>query len=74
MFDLEDYVVNQTTQQIGKVIGHGHSMINNNYEPTLKVLVDQGEGSDQPELVVEDLSSVWSQYQNSDPTAGAAGQ
>jgi len=74
MFSLEDYVINQNTHQLGKVIGYGHKIVNDNYEPTLKVLIKQGEDSDQKELVVEDLSSVWSQCQNPKGTVGAARQ
>jgi len=60
MFSLEDHVVNQNTQQLGRVIGYRHKIVNDNYEPTLKVLVNQGEGSAQRGFVVEDLSSAWS--------------
>jgi len=74
MFSLEDYVVNRQTHQIGRVIGYGHKIVNDAYEPTLKVLVDQAESPDRKELVVEDLSSAWSRCQNPEATVGAAGQ
>jgi hypothetical protein len=62
MFNVGDYVVNQTTGYLGKVIGYGHQILESGYETTLKVLVAEAEGSRKRGFVVEDLYSAWVQW------------
>ncbi|MBD2213563.1 hypothetical protein H6G64_19420 [Calothrix sp. FACHB-156] len=59
MFNIGDYVLNQKTGHLGKVIGYGHQIMNNVYTTTLKVLVDEAKNSQRKELVVEDIISEW---------------
>lgn len=59
MFNIGDYVVNQETGHIGKVIGYGHQILKSGYETTLKVLLAESETSRRG-VVVEDLYSAWS--------------
>ncbi|OUL36211.1 hypothetical protein BV372_08370 [Nostoc sp. T09] len=61
MFNIGDYVLNQKTGHLGKVIGYGHQIMNNVYTTTLKVLVAEARNSQKKELVVEDVISVWTQ-------------
>lgn len=65
MFNLGDYVLNQKTGHLGKVIGYGHQIMNDVYTTTLKVLVHEAtnsqKNSQKKELVVEDVISVWTQ-------------
>jgi hypothetical protein len=61
MFNIGDYVLNQKTGHLGKVIGYGHQMINDVYTTTLKVLVANATNSHKKELVVEDVISEWAQ-------------
>jgi hypothetical protein len=62
MFHIGDYVVNQNTGYLGKVIGYGHQIINNVYTTSVKVLVTQAENSQQRGFVVEDLVSAWTRW------------
>lgn len=53
MVSIGDFVQNQKTGRLGKVIGYGHQMLNNVYETTLKVqLQDNRE-------IAEDSFSAW---------------
>ena len=61
MFNIGDYVLNQKTGHLGKVIGYGHQIMNNVYMTTLKVLVAEATNSQKKELVVEDVVSEWTQ-------------
>ncbi|BAY27023.1 hypothetical protein NIES2100_68440 [Calothrix sp. NIES-2100] len=61
MFNIGDYVLNQKTGHLGKVIGYGHQIMNNVYMTTLKVLVASATNSPKKELVVEDVISEWKQ-------------
>jgi hypothetical protein len=61
MFNIDEYVFNQETGKLGKVIGYGHQLINNVYTVTLKVLIDEGATNSQNKVsVVEDVISAWS--------------
>ena len=62
MFNVGDYVFNQKTGHIGKVIGYGHQILKSGYETTLKVLVAESETSRKRGVVVEDLYSAWIQW------------
>jgi len=59
MFNIGDYVFNQKTGNLGKVIGYGHQMVNNAYMSTVKVLVDYATDSRKRGFVEEDLFTVW---------------
>ncbi|MBW4607072.1 MAG: hypothetical protein KME22_07570 [Hassallia sp. WJT32-NPBG1] len=61
MFTIDEPVINQTTGQLGKVIGYGHQIINNVYTVTLKVLVAQPANANKV-LVVEDAISAWDHW------------
>ncbi|MES1023616.1 hypothetical protein ABN584_12035 [Gloeocapsa sp. BRSZ] len=61
MFSIGDYVFNQNTGHIGKVIGYGYEIFDNVYTTTLKVLLTCDRTSDN-KGVVEDLISNWVQY------------
>jgi hypothetical protein len=61
MFNIGDYVLNQKTGHLGKVIGYGHQILNDVYTTTLKVLVADAKNSRKKELVVEDVISEWTQ-------------
>lgn len=61
MFNIGDYVFNQTTRYFGKVIGYGHQIVKNGYETTLKVLVVEDKTSNKRGFVEEDLYSTWLQ-------------
>lgn len=57
MFNIGDYVFNQKTGNLGKVIGYGHQMVNNAYMSTVKVLVNCA--TDCKRGFVEDLFTAW---------------
>ncbi|MBD6619403.1 hypothetical protein FNW02_27140 [Komarekiella sp. 'clone 1'] len=59
MFTVDEYVINQKTGQVGKVVGYGHEIINNVYTVTLKVLVTETVGSPKRICLVEDNISAW---------------
>jgi hypothetical protein len=59
MFNIGEYVLNQKTGNIGKVIGYGHQILNNGYITTLKVLLDSALVSDKRNVIEEDLYSAW---------------
>ncbi|MBW4446320.1 MAG: hypothetical protein KME22_16435 [Hassallia sp. WJT32-NPBG1] len=59
MFNIGDYVLNQKSGCLGKVIGYGHQLIDNVYTTTLQVLVAENENSQKRELVIEDIISAW---------------
>jgi hypothetical protein len=62
MFDVGEYVVNQKTGHLGKVIGYGHQILNGVYTTTLKVLVSDTEISGKRGVIEEDLFSEWVQH------------
>ena len=59
MFTIGDYVLNQQTGHLGKVVGYGHQIMNNVSIATLKVLVAESANSQKREYVVEDRISAW---------------
>ncbi len=59
MFTIDEYVINQKTGQVGKVVGYGHEIINNVYTVTLKVLVTETVDSAKRICLVEDKISAW---------------
>ena len=64
MFNIGDYVVNQNTEPLGKVIGYGYRIIGKVYTTTIKVLVAEAENSQKRGFVVEDLISAWALLAN----------
>ncbi|MBE9053166.1 hypothetical protein IQ243_22625 [Nostocales cyanobacterium LEGE 11386] len=60
MFNIDEYVLNPQTGQVGKVIGYGHEIINNVYTITLKVLITETDNYSKRLLVLEDRISAWS--------------
>ncbi|MBW4554534.1 MAG: hypothetical protein KME59_01080 [Trichormus sp. ATA11-4-KO1] len=62
MFTIGDYVLNQQTGHLGKVIGYGHQIINNIQTITLKVLVAETVNSQKRQFVVEDKISAWNRW------------
>ena len=62
MFNVGDYVFNQKTGHIGKVMGYGHQMLKDGYISTLKVLVVEAKASRRAGFMEEDLHSVWVQW------------
>jgi hypothetical protein len=62
MFNVGDYVFNQKTGHIGKVVGYGHQMLKSGYTSTLKVLVIEAKTSRRAGFMEEDLYSVWVQW------------
>lgn len=61
-FSIGDYVLNQETGYLGKVVGYGHQIIDNVYTTTLKVLVDSAENSVKKGFLAEDIYSAWIQW------------
>ncbi|MBW4564701.1 MAG: hypothetical protein KME32_26980 [Mojavia pulchra JT2-VF2] len=59
MVAIGDYVLNQKTGHLGKVIGYSHQIINNVYTTTLQVLVAEAANSHK---VVEDVITEWKQW------------
>ncbi|MBD2363722.1 hypothetical protein [Anabaena sp. UHCC 0399] len=59
MLSIGDYVINQQTGHLGKVVGYGNYLINNVYTVTLKVLVAETANSQKRVFVVEDKVSAW---------------
>lgn len=53
MISIGDFVQNQKTGRLGKVIGYGHQIFNNVYETTLKVKLEDNHE------IAEDLFSAW---------------
>jgi len=62
MFSIEDYVFNQKTGHVGKVIGYGHQLLKSGYTTTLKVLIFESGSLSQRRFVEEDLYSAWVQW------------
>lgn len=62
MFNVGEYVLNQKTGNIGKVIGYGHQLLTEGYTTTLKVLVDYARTSGKPGMIEEDVYSSWSKW------------
>ncbi|MDZ8189138.1 MAG: hypothetical protein RMX96_30385 [Nostoc sp. ChiSLP02] len=60
-FNIDEYVLNSRTGQVGRVIGYGHEIINNVYTTTLKVLIAETANSAKKLEVLEDGISAWSQ-------------
>lgn len=65
MFSIGEYVLNQKTGHIGKVVGYGHQILNDVYITTLKVLVDYSEAQGKRGVVKEDLCSAWVKWLDS---------
>ncbi|MBD2090010.1 hypothetical protein H6F67_09110 [Microcoleus sp. FACHB-1515] len=53
MISIGDFVQNQKTGRLGRVIGYGHQILNNVYETTLKVQLEDNHE------IAEDLFSAW---------------
>jgi len=62
MFNVGEYVLNQKTGNIGKVIGYGYQLLNEGYTTTLKVLIDYARISGKSGIVEEDVYSPWSKW------------
>lgn len=62
MFSFGDYVQNQKTGNVGKVIGYGQKNLNDSHISTVKVLVIGAADSDKRGFVEEDLYSAWTQW------------
>lgn len=62
MFSIEDYVFNQKTGHVGKVIGYGHQLLKSGYTTTLKVLIFESGTLSKRRFVEEDLYSAWVQW------------
>ncbi|MBH8574604.1 hypothetical protein I8752_16555 [Nostocaceae cyanobacterium CENA369] len=62
MFAIGDYVLNQKTGHLGKVVGYGHQINNSVSIVTLKVLVAESANSQKREYVVEDRISAWNRW------------
>lgn len=58
MFNIGDYVQNQRSKNLGKVIGYGHQILDSGFTTTVKVLV-KASNSTQRGFVEEDLYSAW---------------
>ncbi|MFB2894640.1 hypothetical protein ACE1CI_17155 [Aerosakkonemataceae cyanobacterium BLCC-F50] len=41
MFNIGDYVQNQKSKNLGKVIGYGHQILDSGFTTTVKVLVER---------------------------------
>ncbi|MCF4967888.1 MULTISPECIES: hypothetical protein [Nostocales] len=59
MFSIGDYVLNQKTGHLGKVVGYGNSLANNVYIATLRVIVTETANSQKQVFIVEDEVSRW---------------
>jgi hypothetical protein len=59
MFSIGDYVLNQQTGHLGKVVGYGNYPLNQLDTATLKVLVAETANSQKRVFVVEDKVSAW---------------
>ncbi|HEY9803462.1 MAG TPA: hypothetical protein V6D25_24165 [Leptolyngbyaceae cyanobacterium] len=59
MFSIGDYVLNQQTGHLGKVVGYGNYPLNQADTATLKVLVAETANSQKRVFVVEDKVSAW---------------
>lgn len=59
MFSIGDYVLNQNTGHLGKVVGYGNSLTNNVYMVTLRVVVTETANSQKQVFIVEDEVSKW---------------
>lgn len=59
MFSIGDYVLNQQTGHLGKVVGYGNALINNVAIITLKVVVTETVNSQKQVFIVEDEVSTW---------------
>jgi hypothetical protein len=62
MFAIGDYVLNQHTQNLGRVIGYGHR---SQAELTVKVLVAQSADTQRRGFIEEDHYSAWTPWQYS---------
>lgn len=65
MFNIGDYVQNQTTKNFGKVIGYGHQILDSGFVTTLKVFVESTANSSHKGFVEEDVYSAWTIPSNS---------
>lgn len=65
MFSIGEYVLNQKTGHMGRVIGYGHQILNDVYITTVKVLVDYSPALGKRGVVEEDLSSAWVKWLDS---------
>lgn len=59
MFSIGDYVFNQKTGHLGKVVGYGNYSFHQVDTATLKVLVAETANSQKRVFVVEDKVSAW---------------
>jgi len=59
MFSIGDYVLNQQTGHLGKVVGYGNYSLNQVDTATLKVLVAETANSQKRVFVVEDKVTAW---------------
>lgn len=62
MFSFGDYVQNQKTRNVGKVIGYGNKASNSTQTSTLKVLVSSAVDTGKRGFVEEDSYSVWTRW------------
>ncbi|MGV2828558.1 hypothetical protein [Myxosarcina sp. GI1(2024)] len=61
MFNIGDRVLQKKTGNIGEVIGHGHELIGECYQPTIKVLFLEPTGK---KTVIEDIPTEWKPVSN----------
>jgi hypothetical protein len=59
MLVVDDYALHQVTGEVGKVIGYGHTLIQNSYLLTLKVLIPSQNQNGKKFSIIEDLASKW---------------
>jgi hypothetical protein len=62
MFTVGDYVINQETGHLGKVIGYGNRLMNHLPGLTLKVLIIETANSQKHEFVIEAEISAWHRW------------
>lgn len=56
MFNIGDRVLQKKTGNVGQVIGHGHELIGECYQPTIKVLFLEPTGK---KTIIEDIPTEW---------------
>jgi hypothetical protein len=54
-----DFAYHQGKKVAGKVIGYGHTLVDNSYQLTLKVLIKEPNRIGKKHFVIEDLASKW---------------
>ena len=70
MQNIGDFVIHRKTRRIGKVVGYGHQIVDNVYQPTLIVRTIKGMGLSRKKIV-EDLATAWQPSQLKEPTQPA---